>query len=141
MRGGKLPPLATVAGDVPGDMTATLCAADPAGASGRVLRVIQDMLRVRKQQAGFHPEASQACLGADSRVFAVRRTSQEGLQLLLCLANLSAETVVLSRSALELDEGASLEVLFALGSVTIDTDELAFPPYAVAWCSVELPNG
>ncbi|MEC9389640.1 MAG: alpha-amylase family glycosyl hydrolase [Myxococcota bacterium] len=115
--------------------------ADPAGASGRVLRVIRDMLRVRKQQAGFHPEASQACLGADSRVFAVRRTSQKGSQQLLCLANLSAETVVLSRSALELDEGASLEVLFALGSVTIDTDGLAFPPYAVAWCSVESPNG
>ena len=115
--------------------------ADPSGSPARVLRVLQDMLRIRKHQAAFHPEAPQTCLMVDPRAFVVRRTSRGGGQHLVCVANLSSDSVVLARSGLELDDGAVLEAIFAHGSVDDDGVGLACSPYAMAWFSVASPSG
>ena len=115
--------------------------ADPSGSPARGLRILQEMLRVRKHQAAFHPEAPQTCLMVDPRAFVVRRTSRGGGQHLVCVANLSSDSVVLARSGLDLDDGAVLEAIFTHGSVDDDGVGLACSPYAMAWFSVASPSG
>jgi glycosidase len=53
------------------------------------------LLNKRRQCAAFHPQAAQMILDFDERVFAVVRTSREDNELVLCLVNVTAESVKL----------------------------------------------
>ncbi len=70
-------------------------------AGGNPLRVqiwagLRRMLEVRRQTAAFHPHAEQRILNRDSRVFAVERQSQNGGLPVLCLHNVTPQTVSLA---------------------------------------------
>ena len=64
----------------------------------RVFQGYRELLRRRRAQPAFSPAADQVVLELDPRVFAVLRRTADRSHGVLCLHNVSAETVVLSRS-------------------------------------------
>ncbi len=69
--------------------------ADPASLRGRIFSGCRDLLQRRRRHAAFHPLGTQQVLAVDPRVFAVRRTSPDGTDRVLCLQNVSNETIPL----------------------------------------------
>jgi len=67
--------------------------ADPGSLRGQVFGGCQRELRMRGGHAAFHPCGEQEVLVIDPRVFAVRRISPDGTDRVLCLHNVSDETV------------------------------------------------
>jgi hypothetical protein len=92
------------------------------------------MIRVRRSQPAFHPNAGFAVVDLDPRLFAVLRTGAG--QRLLAVTNLSAESVVLvpgnagvAGNGQELISGKRLRA----------RDPLTLAPYGVAWISTAQP--
>jgi len=67
--------------------------ADPGSLRSQVFGGCQRDLQVRARHAAFHPSAQQQVLALDPRVFAVQRISSDGQDRVLCLHNVSDETV------------------------------------------------
>jgi glucosylglycerate phosphorylase len=67
--------------------------ASPSSLRARVLRGLKTLLRQRQTSSAFHPCAGQEVLDLDTRVFALKRTSAGGEHSVLCLHNLSDQTV------------------------------------------------
>jgi sucrose phosphorylase len=67
--------------------------ADPASRRARVLFELKALLRQRQASPAFHPAGRCEVVGADPRVFALRRSSPDGTETVLCLHNVSADTV------------------------------------------------
>jgi sucrose phosphorylase len=59
----------------------------------RVLAGQRELLRIRRQHSAFAPSAPQRVLGFDSRLFALLRQSQDGTDIVLCLQNVSPDSV------------------------------------------------
>jgi hypothetical protein len=58
-----------------------------------VLFELKAMLRRRRASTAFHPSGAWEVLPADPRIFALRRTSPDAAEAMLCLHNVSGETV------------------------------------------------
>jgi sucrose phosphorylase len=67
--------------------------ADPSSRRARVLFALKALLRQRQASAVFHPAGGWAVVATDPRVFALRRTSPDGAEAVLCLHNVSPDTV------------------------------------------------
>jgi glycosidase len=67
--------------------------AHPTSRRARVLFEFKTLLRQRQASAVFHPAGRCEVVTTDPRVFALRRTSPDGAETMLCLHNASAETV------------------------------------------------
>jgi sucrose phosphorylase len=67
--------------------------ADPSSRRARVLFELGALLRQRQASAVFHTAGRCEVVSTDPRVFAIRRTSPDGTEAVLCLHNASAETV------------------------------------------------
>jgi sucrose phosphorylase len=67
--------------------------ADPSSRRARVLFELRALLRQRQASAVFHPAGRSEVVTSDPRVFALRRTSPDGSETVLCLHNASADTV------------------------------------------------
>jgi sucrose phosphorylase len=67
--------------------------ADPASRRARVLFELKALLRQRQASAAFHPAGRCEVVSADPRVLALRRSSPDAAETVLCLHNVSADTV------------------------------------------------
>ncbi|WP_171126792.1 MULTISPECIES: sugar phosphorylase [unclassified Ruegeria] len=67
--------------------------ADPGSNQALVLSELSKRLRLRSQQAAFHPNATQFTLRLDDRVFGIWRQSLDRSQSIFALHNVSAEQV------------------------------------------------
>ena len=67
--------------------------ADPTSLRGRVFGGCRRDLQRRGCHAAFHPGGVQQVVAMDPRLFAVRRISPDGTDRVLCLHNVSDETV------------------------------------------------
>ena len=102
---------------------------DPDSFRFRVFHSYMEMIRVRRSQPAFHPNAAFRVLRCDSRVFACERRCEE--QTLFALANLSPESVVVDLSAET--GGESYYDLFAEKELKVRDMELK--PYRYLWLS------
>ena len=59
----------------------------------RIFGGLTALLRIRRGQGAFHPQAAQRVLAGDERLFAVCRISPDEKERLLCLHNVSAQPV------------------------------------------------
>ena len=108
----------------------------PGGAPQRVLQGLKTMLGVRRGCAAFHPEAPQRCLAVDQRAFVLLREGSDATQV-LCLYNLSADEICLSKDLLNLVGEVTYTERFLQGSVLSEGDVLRCSPYAIAWLELE----
>ena len=92
--------------------------ANPASLRARVFDGFRNYLELRRRHAAFGPRGGQQVLAMDPRVFAVRRTSPDGTDRMLCLHNVSNETVSVSTAS-------------ASGAGTVTR----LSPYQVLWTS------
>ncbi len=107
---------------------------NPASETGQVFPLYSRLLRLRRQQPAFHPDAPQRVYELDERVFCIERIALGGRQRILVLANLSAETVQLDPALLP-DDLSQGEELLGLNPVEFDQDTLHLAPYAAFWFS------
>lgn len=92
--------------------------ATPGSVRAGVFGALRDLLRRRAANPAFAPQSPAEVLALDPRVLALRRHDPEGRGVVLCLHNVSADTVRLARPA-----GASADVVL--------------PPHGFTW--VERP--
>ncbi len=67
--------------------------ADPASRRSRVLHELTGLLRRRQASEAFHPAGRHEVVQGDPRVLALRRTSPDGRETVLCLHNVSGDSV------------------------------------------------
>lgn len=94
------------------------------------------LLKVRRNQPAFHPGGGQQVLACDPRVFAVLRTAPDGNEHVLCLHNVSNETVVGSVGGDNFASGETWTNLVSEHVHCVTTDRtlaLRLRPYEVNW--------
>lgn len=92
------------------------------------------LLRVRQQHPAFSPRAPQRVLSLDARVFTVLRQSRDGTDTVLCLQNVSPESVTLSVGTI-LPMGCDWQTLWSSGSPPAIQGSLRLEPYGTSWLS------
>lgn len=102
--------------------------------TGRVFRAYKNLLRVRRRQLAFHPEAKQKTIEVGERLFAVKRIAPDGDHVVIALFNFTKETTRLSLHSLP-DDIRGWSELIGECKCEYDDDWLTMPPYAAFWFS------
>ncbi len=116
--------------------------ADPGSLGARVYAGFQRLMGVRRTQAAFHPEGAQEVLTVDERVFALWRRSPDGTEVVLCLHNLSRDSVPIRWGDAHVDIGTGLVGTDLLTDRHIDLRRPAVPgmvlgPWETHWLRIQ----
>ena len=87
------------------------------------------MIKIRKGQEAFHPNAGFEVLAIDPRLFAIKRYSKD--QTIYALTNLSSEGVPVSLSG----DDISSEMNDLISGEKVDTASFGLRPYQFVWLS------
>lgn len=107
------------------DVTAEL--QDPQSFRSQVFYPFVNMMRLRRQQPAFHPNAAFEILAIDPKVFAIRRESET--QTIVALTNISDRTVVVETGRLGFDE----PVVDLIAGRGMETSGVELQPYQYVW--------
>ena len=107
--------------------------ADPGSDQSRVLSEMSRRLKIRSQQAAFHPNATQFTLRLDDRIFGLWRQSLDRSQSIFALHNVSAERVVISPTEINLIAEEDWSDLLTGETIAAETGEITLAPYQVRW--------
>ncbi len=106
---------------------------DEGSSHARVLNGLLKLIRLRKQQAAFHPNATQFTLQLGEQVFAFWRQSTDRQQNIFCLHNVSGEEVRVPLTSVNLvatEDWIDLISGYELGA---GEEELRLAPYQCVW--------
>ena len=108
--------------------------ANPGSPQAQVMSQMRARLQIRRKQSAFHPNATQFTLPTvDERVFGVWRQGLDRRQSIFALHNVSAETVTISDTALNLI--ADLTWIDLLSGDQIGNGDITLAPYQCRWIS------
>lgn len=111
---------------------------DPNAVHATVFNAMRHLLKLRRAQAAFHPEARQRVLNISSTVFGVWRESQFMEQKVLALNNLSVDKQTVDVSHW-LDKPQQWRDL--ISGLTLNSDQLILQPYQSVWLTqANLPD-
>jgi len=102
---------------------------DPSSFRAKVFFPYINLIKTRKEQEAFHPNASFEILGLDPRLFAIKRSSQN--QRIYALINVSSTEVPLSLSGHDVRE----QMLDLITGEEVNTASLNLAPYQYMWLS------
>jgi len=102
---------------------------DPSSFRAKVFFPYINVINIRKKQEAFHPNAAFEILGLDSRVFAIKRSSQN--QRIYALTNVSSEEVPVFLS----DCGAPRRMTDLITGDEVNTASFTLRPYQYMWLS------
>ncbi|APX24844.1 MAG: alpha-amylase [Rhodobacteraceae bacterium] len=105
--------------------------ADPDSVHARVLKMLSDRLKLRAEQPGFHPNATQFTLNLDQRIFGLWRQSLDRAQSIFTLHNVSGETVEIPNGELNLIADETWVDLLSGEEIQAGPVEMA--PYQCRW--------
>ena len=105
--------------------------ADPDTIHARVLAALSERLKIRAQQPGFHPNATQFTLNVDDRIFGLWRQSLDRAQSIFALHNVSDETIEIPQADLNLI--ADERWVDLLSGEIIETGPVTMAPYQCRW--------
>ena len=109
------------------------------GAQCRVLEGLKKLLRVRRAQPAFHPNATQFTMHVGDTLFAFWRQSRQREQSIFCLHNLTGQDQTVPLSQLNLIAGEAWADLIS-GEALHEYDKaLHFRPYQSRWISNLMP--
>ncbi len=114
--------------------------ADPNSLRARIFRRFRELLQMRRSHAAFHPLVKQDILNVDDRLFALIRTEPRTQDRLLCLHNLSNESVEARVRMDELGGAARWRNLFGRGAFTGNSGRVLpvrLRPYEIVWAARE----
>jgi sucrose phosphorylase len=109
---------------------------DPHSLRSAVFNRLAALLRARAGHPAFHPNGTQHVLELDDRLFALLRISPDGQQPVLCVQNVSADTVLanIDPRSLPFESGEPLVDLVNHESYKWDQiQSLLISPYQVLW--------
>ncbi|MGD8878587.1 MAG: alpha-amylase family glycosyl hydrolase, partial [Syntrophobacterales bacterium] len=102
---------------------------DPESFRSRIFFSYIDMIKIRKEQRAFHPNADFEILEIDPKVFAIKRSSQE--QTIYALTNVSSTEVLLSLSG----HDVSVQMEDLISGEKFQTHSITVRPYQYMWLS------
>jgi sucrose phosphorylase len=102
---------------------------EPDSFRARVFFPYIHLIKIRREQEAFHPNALCEILGLDPRLFAIKRSSQN--QTIYALTNISSTEVPLSLSSHEVPE----EMEDLISGEKFKTDTFTLKPYQYLWLS------
>jgi sucrose phosphorylase len=107
------------------------------GQSIRVFEWYARTLRRRAACPAFHPDAPQAILDFGPSIFALKRTSLDGNQVVLCLFNFQGEStnVPAAEQVRLLFPNGNARDLITGGEITFNRGEFSLRPYQSLWLS------
>lgn len=108
---------------------------EPDSSHAQVLTALSGRLRLRSKQAAFHPNATNFTLNVDPRVFGVWRQALDRSQSVFALHNVSDESVVLPRGALNLIEDETWTDLLSGEVIGPEMANIPMDPYQCRWIS------
>lgn len=115
---------------------------NPHSLKSRVLAGYRHLLHIRKQQPAFHPAAKQQVLRLGSDVFAILRTTKDGLGL-LCLTNVTFRFLELKIDLSHLGLPGDTKWIDLLTGESFSIKnvlQIDLAPYQCLWLKVESPN-
>ena len=112
----------------------------PRSLRAQVFAGLRALLQKRQRSAAFHPSGRQEIVSHDPRLFVVRRTSPDNRESMLCMHNISAESVEtdfpLPDPEADVSRASGTEMLVARpgsGAAPQASVRLVLAPYAVVW--------
>ena len=106
---------------------------DPKSHHAEVLEGLLNLIRLRKSQPAFHPNATQFTLHLGTAIFAFWRQSIDRHQSIFCLSNVSAEAQVVTMSDINLIDNEQWWDLISGHHYTEGESELHLAPYETVW--------
>ena len=100
---------------------------DSASFRSRVFYPYLDLIRVRKSQKAFHPNAAFEVLEIDPRIFAIKRYAED--QTIYALTNISTAEIPLSLA----QRGITDRMSDLITGETVNTDLFTLKPYQYVW--------
>ena len=100
---------------------------DPASFRSRVFYPYLNLIKIRKRQKAFHPNAASEILDVDRRIFAIKRYAQD--QTIYALTNISAAEVSLSLT----DKDLPGRMTDLITGDAVNTSALTLKPYQYVW--------
>lgn len=105
--------------------------ANPDDLRSQVFTQYSRLIKLRRSEEAFHPNAKQRVLDLGSQVFALLRG--EGSEQVLCIINVSSKSCRLKLDQRNLTIGANLQDLVSGKSYDLANDQLVAEPYQVLW--------
>ena len=102
---------------------------DPQHDAHKVFAALKQIITVRRATSAFAPQAEQACLEVDQRLFCVKRHNKDTGSHILCLFNVSNETVTLEPNRVGLSSEKHYQDIIS-GK---QTSRIVLSPYQVSW--------
>lgn len=102
---------------------------DPESFRARIFFSYIDLIKIRKKQQAFHPNADFEILEIDPKVFAIKRYCEE--QTIYALTNISSKDLSVSLSGNEV----AAQMMDLITGEKITTDSITLKPYQYMWLS------
>ncbi|MEE8315252.1 MAG: alpha-amylase family glycosyl hydrolase [Syntrophobacteria bacterium] len=102
---------------------------DPESFRARIFFSYIDLIKIRKKQQAFHPNADFEILEIDPKVFAIKRYCEE--QTIYALTNISSKDLSVSLSGTEV----AAQMMDLITGEQITTDSITLKPYQYMWLS------
>jgi len=100
-----------------------------------ILKNMNRIIQIRKQQSAFHPNATQFTLQLGKRLFGFWRQSLDKKQSIFCVSNINSKTKKVRLSDLNLIDTDSWYDLLSSEIEVIKTEVLNLAPYQTVWLS------
>lgn len=104
---------------------------NPVTHQAEVFTTLTRMIRIRRDQKAFNPDARQDVIKINTDLFILKRTSTDGEQRIYTISNVTERILRLPLASLGFLENGLKDIL-ALESTTID-EELVLYPYQTVW--------
>lgn len=109
--------------------------ADPGSLQSRVLAGLASLLRLRRKQIAFHPNAIQFTLQLGLEVFGVWRQSLDRRQDIFCISNMTREARAVELENINLVSTERWRDLIGGHEISEDESRLELAPYQTVWLS------
>ena len=101
----------------------------------KVLTRLSQLIRIRKAQPAFHPNATQFTLQLGNHIFGYWRQSLDRKQSIFCISNVSDETQSIQLSDINLIGTDNWIDLVTRQEISLSTSVIQLAPYQVLWIS------
>lgn len=108
---------------------------DETSMHSRVLSSLSMLIRIRKSQTAFHPNATQFTLQLGTEIFGYWRQSIDRQQSVFCLSNITDKTQDVRLSDINLIENNLWYDLIAQKVIDLGTEYIELSPYQTMWIS------
>jgi sucrose phosphorylase len=100
-----------------------------------ILKSLSELIKIRKKQSAFHPNATQFTLQLGTQIFGYWRQSLDRQQSIFCLSNITNTKQEVALSDINLIENNEWFDLIAGKQISRFTNNLTIEPYQTLWIS------